>query len=93
MPEAERYKFSNISLKNLLKKEVLDELEKSNLNIFPVNLVFINEDGEGKNKIACPVILSHQNNKEVKEQILHLDSPNSKLLKTFTNLLNKLGGK
>lgn len=93
MPEAEKFKFCSISIKDLLKKEVNDELEKSGLNIFPINLVFINEEGEGNKKIACPIILGHQSNKELKEKVLHLDCPEQKLLKIFTKILTQLGGK
>ena len=93
MPEAEKFKFSSISIKDLLKKEVNEELEKSGLNVFPVNLMFINEEGEGNKKVANPIVLSHQNNKEVKDKVLHLDCPESKLSKVFTEILTKLGGK
>ena len=74
MPEPEKFKFSNVSIKDLLKKEV-------------------NEEGEGNKKVACPILLSHQNNKEVKEKILHLDCPESKVSKVFTAILTKVGGK
>jgi hypothetical protein len=93
MPEVEKYKFNNISIKDLLKKEVVEELEKGGFNIFPVSLVFINEEGEAKKKIVCPIVVSHQNNKEVQDKVIHLDCPNNKMLELFTRLLEKLGGK
>ena len=93
MPEAEKYKFTNISIKDLLKEELVKKIEESKLHIFPINLVLIYEEGEGNKKKVSPIILSHQNEKEIKEKTLHLDSPDMTSLKAFSKIIEELGGK
>ena len=69
--------------------EFLDKLNESGKDIFPVTIVFMNEfDVEGKKQVY-PIVLNHINNDEVKNKVLHIESPNSELLELFIRIIEK----
>jgi len=89
MAKAEKFMIENISISDLIKEDFLKKIEKIDSNIFPVSLLFISEKGEGKIKQASPLILNHQSNEEVKNRILHIESPDTELVESVTKILEE----
>jgi hypothetical protein len=85
--EVEGIRIKGISIKDLLIPELIQEFEAKNLSINPISLVFVQEEGKDKNNMITPIILGHQNKKEVEERILHVDSPNEEHLKIISEIL------
>lgn len=84
---AEKYVLGNMTINDLIKEKFLEKLRTIDNNIFPVSLVFINEKGDEKNKQIFPLVISHQSNEEVKNKILHVESPDTELAKSVTEIL------
>jgi len=89
MAKAEKFVIENIAISDLIKEDFLEKLKKIDMNIFPVSLLFINEKEKEGVKQAFPLILNHQNNEEVKNRILHVESPNTELVKALTKILEE----
>lgn len=89
MAKTEKVLIEHASLKDIFKEEFLEKLNESGKDIFPVTIVFMNEfDVEGK-KQAYPIVLNHISNDEVKNKVLHVESPNSELLELFIRIIEK----
>lgn len=89
MAKSEKVLIENASLKDIFKEDFLEQISKSAKDIFPVTVVFMNEfDIDGK-KQAYPIALNHNNNNEVKNRILHIESPNTELLELFIKAIEK----
>jgi len=78
-----------MSLQDIFKDDFLKKLKKLGQNIFPVTVVFMNEFEKDGKKMAQPIVFNHQNNNEVKERIMHIESPNTELLGSISKLLEK----
>ncbi len=83
----EKFALEGITINDLIKESFLKKLKDKDNNIFPVSLVFINEKGNEKNRQFSPLIISHQSNEEVKNKILHVESPDTELAKFVTKIL------
>lgn len=89
MAKAEKLLIENFSLNDVFKEDFLKKLNELKNNTFPVNVIFINEfEKEGK-KQANPLILSHQNTRDVHNKILHLECPDTNLLDSVAEMLEK----
>ncbi|MBU2458748.1 MAG: hypothetical protein KKB29_00065 [Nanoarchaeota archaeon] len=93
MAKPEKFLIENFSLRDVLDKTFMGEINKLGYNVSPVNLVLIAEKEEAGQKNAFPIVLSHQNNIEVKKKIAHIDSPKSELLEEVIKILEKGNGK
>lgn len=87
MAKAEKFLVENQSLKELFNKDFLEKLNKLDKNIFPATVFFVKEFERNGKKMVTPLILSHQNNKEVQNNILHIESPDTKLLDNFIKMI------
>lgn len=79
----EKVKKTEINLNSFLNKKLLDILNQ--LNLHPINITFLKHTKEMKSKNIPPQILlvSHENDKEIKENLVHIDCSDDKLLKKF----------
>lgn len=89
MAKAEKNIIENKSIADYLNKDFLDKLQKLNLGIFPVSLVFISEREINNTKQASPLLLIHQTSDEVKNRRLHIESPDTALVELVTNMLEE----
>ena len=87
--KAEKFVLEGITINDLIKEDFLKELRKKDSNIFPISLVFISEKGNEKMKQGFPLVLSHQSNEEIKNKILHIESPDSDLVESLKEILEK----
>jgi len=85
----EKFVLEGITINDLIKEDFLEELRKKGGNIFPISLVFINEKSNEKMKLVSPLILSHQNNEEINNKILHIESPDSNLVESLKAMLEE----
>jgi hypothetical protein len=89
MAKSEKVLIEHASLRDIFKEDFLEQIKASGKDIFPVTIVFMNEfDVDGK-KQAYPIVLNHNNNDEVKNRILHIESPNTELLELFIKAIEK----
>ena len=87
--KAEKFVLEGITINDLIKEDFLKELRKKDSNIFPISLVFISEKGNEKMKQGFPLVLSHQSNEEINNKILHIESPDSDLVESLKEILEK----
>ena len=87
--KAEKFVLEGITINDLIKEDFLKELRKKDNNIFPISLVFISEKGNEKMKQGFPLVLSHQSNEEIKNKILHIESPDSDLVESLKEILEE----
>ena len=88
MAKAEKLLIENKLLKDFLKDDFTNKLDKFG-KIFPISIVFINEIERDGKKISNPIIISHQNNEEVKNKIIHVESPDSDLIDKIVKLIEE----
>jgi hypothetical protein len=85
--EIEGIKISGISIRDLLSKEVMNKIDELKLNISPINLVFVREEGSDNKKSITPFVLGHQNSQEVKDKILHISGSNEDDLQKLAKII------
>ena len=83
----EKIKKSDFLLSNLLDKEIANKL--NSFNLIPIDLIFIKDVQELRDKKIPPqtLIIGHENDKEVKEKIVHISCSDEKLLKDFMEVI------
>lgn len=79
----EKVKKSKINLGSFLNEKFLSNIKS--LNLQPINMTFIKHTDEMKLKNIPPQILivSHENDKEIEENLVHITCLDDKLLKDF----------
>ena len=79
----EKVKKININLNSFLDEKILKNLKGSNLQ--PINLTFVKHTEEMKSKNIPPqlLIVSHENDKEIGDNLIHISCSDDKLLKEF----------
>ncbi len=85
--EVEGVRIKGFLIEDIMKENFLKEMQKNGIKSNVVGLVFMVENNKKK---FLPIILSHQNNKEVEDKIIHLDSQNSTILNKFVELIKRL---
>ncbi|MBU4069894.1 MAG: hypothetical protein KJ646_02840 [Nanoarchaeota archaeon] len=83
----EKVKKKGINLNSFFNKKLL-EISKE-LELQSINITFVKHNEEMKSKNIPPQILiaSHENDKEIKEKLIHINSSDEKLLKEFLGKL------
>lgn len=83
----EKVKKEGISLNSFFNKKLLEIIEE--LNLQSINITFVKHTEEMKSKSLPPqmLIVNHENDKEIKEKIIHINSSDEKLLKEFLEKL------
>jgi len=83
----EKVKKDGINLNSFFNKK-LSEISKS-LNLESINITFVKHTEEMKSKNVPPQVLiaSHENDKEIKENLIHISCSDEKLLKEFIEKL------
>lgn len=79
----EKVKKPKVNLNSFLDKKFLDKIKS--LELQPINLIFVKHTNEMKEKKIPPQILTigHENDKDVKENLIHVACIDDKLLKKF----------
>ena len=83
----EKVKKEGINLNSFFNKKLLD-ISKS-LNLQSINITFVKHTEEMKSKNISPqvLIIGHENDKEIKENLIHINCSDDKLLKEFIEKL------
>lgn len=83
----EKVKKEGINLNSFFNKK-LSEISKE-LELQSINITFVKHNEEMKSKNIPPQILiaSHENDKEIKEKLIHINSSDENLLKEFIGKL------
>lgn len=95
MVKYEKVIIENQNIKSFIDKSFLEQVNKisKTKTLFPVSIVFIAEKKiEGK-RAVCPIVLSHESNKDVTNKILRIESPDPELLDDFIKMFEKVKGK
>jgi len=88
MAKPEKFVVENKSLQDIIMKDLLKDFNKNEgQKIFPTTIVLIKESEKDGKKQVCPIILSHQNSKEVQDRVLHVECPDVDFLEEFVNVL------
>lgn len=85
--EIEGIKLKNLTINDLLNKEFLEKIKKLNLN--SISLILVYEEKDKDKQIVLPISINHQNSEEVKNKIIHLQSPNQELLTKLSEAIKK----
>jgi len=83
----EKVKKKGINLNSFFNKKLL-EISKE-LELQSINITFVKHNEEMKSKNIPPQILiaGHENDREIKEKLIHINSSDEKLLKEFLEKL------
>lgn len=79
----EKIKKDNFLLSDIIDKDIVKKL--NSIDLVPINLVFIKDTQEMRNKKIPPqpLIIGHENDKEIKEKLIHITCTDEKLLNDF----------
>ncbi len=82
--QIEGVRVQGLILKELLTNDFVSELNDSLKEFDAVALILMKKEGNGN-----PIILNHQNAKEVQEKVLHLECQNADTLQKITKIIEK----
>ena len=85
--------FEGITISNFLNKKLLQRLKEKKLDITPISLIFIVKEKKGKDEIVYPIIVGHQNRKEVEDKILNINTPTTLTSTKFIKILEEMESK
>ena len=83
----EKVLIQNKSLRDLFKEDFLESISAKEGELFPVNITFIHETEKDGKKLGFPIVISHGNDREIKDKKLHLESPDQEMLEKFIKAL------
>lgn len=83
----EQVLFEGLRISDFLNEKFIKKIKESGLNVDAINLVLM---VNGDKKEGYPLILGHQNNKELKEKLMHIDSPTKDVPEEFIKLLEEM---
>lgn len=89
MVKAEKVIIEDFSIRDILKEDFIQKIDRLGLDLFPVSIVFINKIEKNGKKLAYPLLLSHESDTDFKSRLLHIESPNTDLVEYFTKMLEK----
>ena len=84
--EVEKIRLDKISLSQLFNENFVNKLEELKEEIL-LNAVILMKT---KNNVSIPLIISHQNKKEIDGKIVHIESPDSDFLNEVKEIIQKL---
>lgn len=86
MAEEESLRLNGIDIKKLLNKDFVGKLEELKEDIVPISIIIV----KAKDSMPTPLIIGHQNKKEVDDKILHIGSPDSNFLNKVKEIIEHL---
>lgn len=89
MAISEKVIIENKSILDVFNESFIIKLKSLKRELFPAAIVFISELEKDGKKEAYPLIFSHQSSEEVKNKKLHIESPDTDLLKSVTELIEE----
>ncbi|HII00711.1 TPA: hypothetical protein HA351_03340 [Methanosarcinaceae archaeon] len=87
MAAIEKVRLEGKALGDIFKEDFLNKIAYSGENIFPINVAFVREFERDGKLHASLITFSHQNNAEVKNKVLHLESEDPELLDIFLKII------
>ncbi|MFY1112323.1 MAG: hypothetical protein AB3K77_11665 [Methanosarcinaceae archaeon] len=87
MAAIEKVRLEGKALGDIFKEDFLNKIADSGENIFPINVAFVREFERDGKLHASLITFSHQNNDEVKNKVLHLESEDPELLDIFLKII------
>jgi hypothetical protein len=89
MAAIEKLRLEGRALGDVFKEDFLSRIADAGENIFPISVAFVREfEKEGKLH-ASLITFSHQNNDEVKNKVLHIESEDPELLDIFFKIIER----
>lgn len=79
MAKPERVVLEGKNLRMFLNESFLKKIESLG-NILPISIFFIRKKVEGKKTNIAPLLFNHQTDKEIENNILHVESADLELL-------------
>ena len=83
MAAFEKVRVEGMALRDVFKPDFLSKIDDRGENIFPISIAFVRESEKDGKLHSSLITFSHQNNDEVKNKILHIESEDPELLDTF----------
>ncbi|MBI2124708.1 hypothetical protein HYT92_02850 [Candidatus Pacearchaeota archaeon] len=84
--QIEGVRVEGLLLKEFLKDDFINELDTSLKDLEVVALIMMKKDGVNN---GFPIVINHQNSKEVQDKLLHLECPNSETLNKIIKIIEK----
>ena len=81
--EVEGARLKNILIRDLLKEDIINYLDKNKTNVEPVAIVFMDKT----TKPESPIVINHQSIKEIEQKILHFQSQNPESLQKILSII------
>jgi hypothetical protein len=89
MAAIEKVRLEGRALGDIFKENFLSRIADTGENIFPISVAFVREfEKEGKSHAGL-ITFSHQNNDEVKNKVLHVESEDPELLELFLKIIER----
>lgn len=89
--EIEGLRVSGLSIRDFLKEDFVEEMDRISPDIDVVALVMMKKNG--KKAMSTPIIFNHQSAEEIKSKTLHLDCSDAKTLEMVKKMIEKrMGG-
>ncbi|QQG40149.1 MAG: hypothetical protein HYS81_01935 [Candidatus Aenigmatarchaeota archaeon] len=85
MEQIESVRLHGVGLGDLFDKEFASNLSQMDKDIMPASIVLV----KVKNNMPIPLIMSHQNKKEVEDKILHIESPDPEFLQKVKSMISR----
>ena len=85
--------FQGVTISELLNKQFLDKMNEKKLLAEPVTLVFMITDTKDGKKNFFPIILSHEDRKEIEGKITHISTEESEASELFIKVLEEMESK
>jgi len=82
-----------ITIADLLKKEFIEEIKKTEKDISPIALIMVKAVKNEEGNIIHTIQLSHTNNDDIAQKKLFLNCLDEKALENIKNALQKVGAK
>lgn len=89
MAAIEKVRLEGTSLKDVFKDDFLSKIADTGENIFPISIAFVRESEKDGKLHSSLITFSHQNNDEVKNKILHIESEDPELLDIFLKIIER----
>ena len=89
MAAVEKVRLEGTALKDVFKEDFLSKIADTGDNIFPISIAFVREFEKDGKLHSSLITLSHQNNEEVKNKVLHIESEDPELLDTFLTIIER----
>ena len=89
MAAVEKVRLEGMALRDVFKPNFLCKIDDAGENIFPISVAFVRESEKYGKLHSSLITFSHQNNDEVKNKVLHIESEDPELLDIFLKIIER----